>query len=197
MSGSFGSKCPGGRPQGHRDWSERQARRPRVPGRAPTTGTKGNAVDLLDERSEEVLTGAECRWLLAGADMGRVCFTAQALPAILPVRFAIQAGRVVLPAIAGGRLASACRAAVVAFQVDSCDATGAWAVTVVGPCRVVTDPEETARLDRLELRPWSAAGRRCYVVVEMVQVSGWRAHAGPAQHGDLRLAGHGEVRATA
>lgn len=165
--------------------------------------TKGAAVDLAvnlaEDRPEdvEILTERECLWLLAQVEVGRLGFTAQAMPAILPVRFAVHAGRLIIPALTGGRLATACRGAVVAFEVDACDGAGAWAVTVVGPCRVVTDPEETSDLDRFGLYPWSAAGGRCYVVLEMTRVTGWRAQSASGHAGDLRLARDEVARATA
>jgi hypothetical protein len=58
-------------------------------------------VRLAEDRPEdvEVLTEDECRWLLARAHVGWVGFTVQALPAIVPVRFAVDAGRVVIPVL--------------------------------------------------------------------------------------------------
>ncbi|WP_176449837.1 pyridoxamine 5'-phosphate oxidase family protein [Geodermatophilus saharensis] len=126
-------------------------------------------------RTWEVLTESECRTLLAGAAVGRLGFTTGALPAITPVPFAVRHGRVVIPALPGSREASACRRAVVAFEVDSVDRGdgSAWAVTVVGHARVVTGSDEIAALDDLGLRLW--AGRSgCYIVVETSQVTGWR-----------------------
>lgn len=156
------------------------------------------AGNLVDEPEDvEILTERECRWLLTQADVGRLAFTTQAMPAILPVHFTVQGDRVIVPALSGGRLATACRGAVVAFEVDSCEGAAGWAVTVVGPCRVVTDPRETSDLDRLGLHPWSAAGSRCYVVLEMTRVTGWRAHGGSAQTRDLQLAGAEAARASA
>jgi hypothetical protein len=104
---------------------------------------------------------------------------------------------VVIPVLPDGRLETACRGSVVAFEVDSCDRAGAWAVTIVGPCRVVTDLDETAALDRLGLEPWSVAESRCYVVVEMSRVTGWRAQPRAARSGDLRCADNDGARATA
>ncbi|MGY1781964.1 pyridoxamine 5'-phosphate oxidase family protein [Geodermatophilus sp. SYSU D01036] len=128
-----------------------------------------------DPEGVEVLTETECRTLLAGAAIGRLGFTTGALPAITPVPFTVHHGRVVIPALPGGREASACRGAVVAFEVDSVDRAdgSAWAVTAVGHARVVTGIDEIAALDDLGPQRW--AGRSgCYIVVEASQVTGWR-----------------------
>jgi hypothetical protein len=128
-----------------------------------------------DLEGVEVLTETESRTLLAGAAIGRLGFTTGALPAITPVPFAVHHGRIVIPALPGGREAAACRGAVVAFEVDSVDrGSGSdWAVTAVGPARVVTDVHEITALDELGLKGW-AARSGCYVVVETSQVTGWR-----------------------
>ena len=127
-----------------------------------------------------VLTEGQCRALLAGAAVGRVGFTADALPVIAPVPFTVHQGRVVVPVPLDGQLASACRGAVVAFEVDSVDrADGSvWAVSVVGHSRVLTAPEETAELDALGLHPWGIVRGGCYVVVDTCHVTGWRVHDG-------------------
>lgn len=124
----------------------------------------------------EILDQAECRRLMAGAKVGRIGFTARAMPAIQPVQVAVHAGRVVVPVRPGGRLATACRGAVVVVQAD-CTAPSSgstWSVEVVGTARVVTDRGEVAALDRLGLQTWTAAGDRCYVTVAMEAITGWR-----------------------
>ena len=125
-----------------------------------------------DPEGVEVLTESECRTLLASAAIGRLGFTTGALPAITPVPFAVHHGQVVIPALPGGREAAACRGAVVAFEVDCVDRGGsAWAVTAVGPSRVVTGVDEITALDGLGVEGW-APRSGCYVVVETSQVTG-------------------------
>jgi hypothetical protein len=154
-----------------------------------------------DQHSDgvEVLTAAECRMLLAGAAVGRIGFTTRAMPAIMPVPFAMREGEVVVPAVSGGQLASACRDAVVAFEVDSCEVAGttAWAVTVVGHSRVVTAADEVAALDRLGLAAWAPPVQDCYIAVQAGRVTGWRVSR-PDSHQDIRAASAGdEARASA
>ena len=87
----------------------------------------------------EVLSEEECHRLLATVTVGRISFTAGALPAIQPVPFALDGGEVLIPTVPDSEIATASRAAVVAFEVDEYDPrtrTG-WSVIVVGPSRVL------------------------------------------------------------
>lgn len=123
----------------------------------------------------EVLDEEECRVLLGTAATGRLGFTAGALPDILPVPFVVCDGRAVIPARRGSPVVSAVRGAVVALQVDSYDAvtrTG-WSVTVIGPTRLVIDPEEVAAL-RPHFSSHPPATDRCYIAVVPGLLRGWR-----------------------
>jgi hypothetical protein len=128
-----------------------------------------------EDRLLEVLDEAVCRQLLATALAGRLGFTDGALPAILPVPYALQDGKVVIPAHRGSPVVAALRGAVVAFAVDSYDVetrTG-WSVTVVGPTLLVSHPEEVATLHaRFAAHP--PATDRCYVAVLLGLLRGWR-----------------------
>lgn len=128
-----------------------------------------------EDRVLEVLDEAACRRLLGTAPSGRLGFTDGALPAILPVPFALEDGRVVVPTRLSSAVLSAVRGAVVAFAVDSYDAetrTG-WGVTVVGPTRVVSRPEEVATL-HLRFPSHPHAADRCYIAVLLGLLKGWR-----------------------
>lgn len=78
--------------------------------------------------------------------VGRIVFTDQALPAILPVNFSVWDGSVLIRTGAGSKLAAATGNAVVAFEVDEIDQdTGkGWGVVVVGRSGLVDHPEEVA-----------------------------------------------------
>ncbi|MFE6872131.1 pyridoxamine 5'-phosphate oxidase family protein [Kitasatospora sp. NPDC057692] len=73
--------------------------------------------------------------LLGRSGVGRVVYTVGALPAVLPVRFRLDAlGGVLLSTAADSELARAVDGAVIAFEadeVDDTDGTG-WCVTVLG-----------------------------------------------------------------
>ena len=129
-----------------------------------------------EDRLFEVLAEAECRQLLDRAGIGRLGFTDGALPAILPVAFAVRDGHVMIPARRGSAVVSAVRGAVVAFEVDSYDgATGTgWSVTVVGPTRLISSPGIVAALEESRSSPRPPAPDRCYIAVQFGLLRGWR-----------------------
>jgi hypothetical protein len=120
---------------------------------------------------------AECRRLLATASVGRISFTHGALPAIVPVAFALHQDHVLVPAARGSPMVSAVRGAVVAFGVDSFDPrteTG-WSVTVVGPSRVLVDLDPLVGVAAADLPGgWTGPGR-CLIVVQVGLLRGWSA----------------------
>jgi hypothetical protein len=132
-------------------------------------------------RQLEILDEAECRRLLASAVLGRLAYTEGALPAIQPVHFAVAGDQVIIPTRVGSKVAAASRGAVVAFEVDDYDASGrtGWNVTVIGPSRLVRDPDEVRVLDRLGARAWAPPDRPCYVAVRIAILRGRRLVPGP------------------
>lgn len=60
----------------------------------------------------------------------------------------------------------------VAVQVDQAQGGEAWSVIVRGTARHLTDPEETARVDELPLRPWVDTTKLEYVEVVPTKVTG-------------------------
>lgn len=128
-----------------------------------------------EDRLTEVLDEAACRQLLGTTVTGRLGFTDGALPAILPVPFAVEQGHVVIPALRGSAVVSAVRGAVVVFEVGSWDAatrTG-WSVTVVGPTRLVNHPKALAAL-QLRFTSHPPSIDRCYIAVLGRRLTGWR-----------------------
>ncbi|MGH3328323.1 MAG: pyridoxamine 5'-phosphate oxidase family protein [Streptomycetales bacterium] len=99
----------------------------------------------------EELSRDESLRLLASVPVGRVVFTARALPAIRPVNFALEDGEVVFRTGIGSKMMAALREPVLTFEADEFDAatrTG-WSVVVTGPARRVRDPGEIERVSRL------------------------------------------------
>lgn len=124
-----------------------------------------------------MLSREESLDLLASVPVGRVVYTDRALPAILPVNFALDADEtVVFRTGAGSKLAAATREAVVAFEADSFNtATKAgWSVVAVGRSRVVEDPAEIERLGKLNIGTWVKTDPEHFVKIELYQVSGRR-----------------------
>jgi hypothetical protein len=136
---------------------------------------------VTEDRRQEVLDEAECLALLGTASIGRVAFTAGALPAVQPVAFTVHRGEVLIPTQPGSEVAVASRGAVVAFEVDELDLidrTG-WTVTIVGPSRLIVDPGTVSALDDLGTRPWVPAATHCYVAVHIRLVGGRRVRRCP------------------
>ncbi|MCU1613172.1 MAG: pyridoxamine 5-phosphate oxidase-related FMN-binding protein [Frankiales bacterium] len=137
-----------------------------VPGRELLATERERLLDLLDE--------ADCRRLLATAIMGRIAFTEGAMPAIQPVSFALRGEDVLIPTGLGSKMAAGSRGAVLAFEVDDYDLverTG-WNVTVIGPSRLISDPDQVRTLDALGVRPWAPAFTHCYIALRMAVVRG-------------------------
>ncbi|WP_230420634.1 pyridoxamine 5'-phosphate oxidase family protein [Actinomadura soli] len=115
--------------------------------------------------------------------VGRIVFTEQALPAVMPVGFVLDRGDVVLCVPPGsGRLAAAARDTIVAFEADDLDATGpaGWSVTVVGRARIVQDPGDRARD---ALRAWKHGSSPEFVRISCQRVAGVRVGPTPTVDG--------------
>src|SRR3954470_20779875 len=123
------------------------------------------------------LAETECLRLLASTSVGRVGVTIDALPAVLPVNYAMHGGAVVFRTVAGTKLDAATANAVVAFEVDSgADRhDGAWSVLVRGVAREVSDPAELSAARSLPIRSWAFDGEADhYVRVEPTLITGRR-----------------------
>jgi len=102
-----------------------------------------------EERSLEKLSKSDAVALLSTLSVGRVVFTVGALPAIVPVAFAVHDDAVVMRTSLGSRLARAAPGGVLAFEVDEVDPTTrtGWSVVVTGVARVVADHAGRAAID--------------------------------------------------
>jgi nitroimidazol reductase NimA-like FMN-containing flavoprotein (pyridoxamine 5'-phosphate oxidase superfamily) len=102
-----------------------------------------------EERSLETLSKRDAVALLSTVSVGRVVFTVGALPAIVPVAFAVHGDAIVMRTSPESRLARAAPGGVLAFEVDDVDPatrTG-WSVVVTGLASIVSDPAERAIID--------------------------------------------------
>jgi hypothetical protein len=129
------------------------------------TDTDGAGLLILDRE--------QCLSLLAPGGLGRIAINVGALPAILPVRFALEGDRIVLCVAAGGTLDRATQGAVVAFEADESNADGEWSVMVTGIARVLTLASELTRAEALALPHWSNHGNR-FVAISTDHISGRR-----------------------
>ncbi len=110
------------------------------------------------------LSRAECLAHLATVSVGRLGLSIRALPAILPVNFALHDEDVVLRTVPGTKLDAATAQAVVAFEADAHDPDGAWgwSVLVQGVAREITAPDELAAARALRLQAWAFPAGEAY-----------------------------------
>ncbi|MGZ4435308.1 MAG: pyridoxamine 5'-phosphate oxidase family protein [Trebonia sp.] len=133
-----------------------------------------------EERSLIALPQRDCVELLAGAQVGRVVFTERALPAVLPITFAIYDDALVF-CTGDTRLAAAAGRGVLAFEADEIDPASrtGWSVVVTGIAEVVTDPLERARIHTI-VQPWAPGHRDVFIRLPLTVVTGRRILASPA-----------------
>jgi nitroimidazol reductase NimA-like FMN-containing flavoprotein (pyridoxamine 5'-phosphate oxidase superfamily) len=130
---------------------------------------------MQDTAGLEVLGRDECLDLLRTVPFGRIVFTDQAMPAVLPVNFSLWDGALLIRTGAGSKLAAATRNAVVAFETDDVDAKLGigWSVVVVGRSRVVDHPAELVEAAEIAPRSW-VSGRDHLIRIGVGMVTGRR-----------------------
>ncbi|MFF3942929.1 pyridoxamine 5'-phosphate oxidase family protein [Streptomyces phaeofaciens] len=117
----------------------------------------------------------ECLRRLPTVPVGRIVYTRQALPAVLPVNFCLDGdGAVLVRTADSSELVSAIDGAVVAFEADEIDAAAhsGWSVVVMGSATLVRDPAEHARLLRTGPRSWAPAPQEVFLRIDPEVVSG-------------------------
>ena len=133
----------------------------------------------MTERTELIgLTRVDCLQLLAAGGLGRVVFTASAMPAVQPVRYVLRGDEVVFQVVDGGPLSMATQHAVVGFQVDDIDPVThlGWSVLGVGQAYEITDTDR---------RSVTAAGPASHTVaVPLQELTGQRVQLGGAAAGE-------------
>ena len=122
------------------------------------------------------LDRAESLRLLAGAQVGRLIFTVNALPAVRLMNFAVAEGLIVMRTAADTTVARKLDDAIVAFEADDLDAatSSGWSVVVTGRATRVTDPELMARYQEVPLMPWAPGERDQIVTITTEVVEGRR-----------------------
>jgi len=115
--------------------------------------------------------------LLGSVPLGRIVFTARALPAVRPVRHLVAGAHVIVATDRGVAIAPAPRAetgTVVAYQADAIDPACnlGWSVTVVGVAHQVGGP--AADVFRRELHYWADGGNDQIISISPGIVTGFR-----------------------
>lgn len=128
-------------------------------------------------RTTVELDRAEALVLLGSVNMGRIVFTRDALPAIRPVNPALIDGQLVIRTHEGAALAGAIdgTGTVVAYEADMIDQEThlGWSVIVTGFARLVTDPVQLARYEKL-VAPWVSRTMEHAVLIRLDMVNGLR-----------------------
>ena len=101
------------------------------------------------------LDRAECLRLLSRAVVGRMVFTDGALPAVVPVTFAVDGEHIVCRTSRSSRLARAADGGVLALQADQIEVPtrSGWSVVGTGVARVLYGTAELRRIAAM-VDPW-------------------------------------------
>jgi nitroimidazol reductase NimA-like FMN-containing flavoprotein (pyridoxamine 5'-phosphate oxidase superfamily) len=130
---------------------------------------------MLQSDTFRALDRQECMRLLAKVPVGRVVYTRQALPAVLPINFSLDTNSsVVLRTSPQSDLVRAIDGVVVAFEADEFDAEtrSGWSVVVTGRATVVTDPGENERLSQAGPVSWMPLRDPVFVRIESEMITG-------------------------
>ncbi|MET8565116.1 pyridoxamine 5'-phosphate oxidase family protein [Streptomyces flaveolus] len=117
----------------------------------------------------------ECLRLLAKVPVGRIVYTRQALPAVLPVNFGLDTdSSVLVRTSATSDLVRAVDGVVVAFEADDFNTAehSGWSVVVTGRATAVTDPAEHERLSRTGPLSWVVTQDWIFLRIEAEMVTG-------------------------
>ena len=134
---------------------------------------------MTDERRRLTELGpGESMRLLGSVSLGRIVFTARALPAIRPASHLVQDDHVIVRADRGVAITSALmaeRGTVVAYEADAIDPVDhlGWSVTLVGAAHQVSDPL-AADAFRQALRHWAGSANDQVISISPSLVTGFR-----------------------
>ncbi|HEX7661194.1 MAG TPA: pyridoxamine 5'-phosphate oxidase family protein [Pseudonocardiaceae bacterium] len=121
------------------------------------------------------LRAAESLRLLASLSVGRIAFTADALPQIRVVNHVVDNGDVIIRSHVGAAIISTNRQ-VVCYEADAVDpeTRAGWSVIVTGIAQVIDNPSEIARYEG-RVEPWLEDVPMDYVIrIRPEIVTGYR-----------------------
>jgi pyridoxamine 5'-phosphate oxidase-like protein len=141
-----------------------------------------NGFPVKDEFREfrrlEDLTPLQSMRLLGSVSLGRIVFTARALPAIRPVNHLVDGDYIIIRTDLSARITSELQpeaGSVVAYEADAIDPAErlGWSVIVVGVARRVTDVDKAAAYRRV-LQPWVSGVMDQVIAIHTDIVTGFR-----------------------
>ncbi|KUN88555.1 XRE family transcriptional regulator [Streptomyces bungoensis] len=118
----------------------------------------------------------ECRALLSTHGVGRVAVSTPQGPAVVPVNYEV-VDTAIAYRTAPDSVPAAAVGTEVAFEVDHVDEamSRGWSVLVVGPARVVTEPDVVRRLtEQAHTQPWAGGPREMWVSIHPTRITGRR-----------------------
>ncbi|MFD0033074.1 pyridoxamine 5'-phosphate oxidase family protein [Streptomyces sp. NPDC055059] len=144
---------------------------------------RGAGVDLPPGQGQALLhpqlkdlSPEECRDLLSTHGVGRVAVSTPDGPAVVPVNYEFVDDAIAFRTAPDSAPARAVGSEV-AFEVDHVDdaMSQGWSVLVVGPARVVTEPDAVRELvDRAHTTPWPGGEREMWASIEPKRYTGRR-----------------------
>ncbi|WP_438297027.1 pyridoxamine 5'-phosphate oxidase family protein [Streptomyces sp. HUAS TT7] len=144
---------------------------------------RGGGIDLPPGQGQALLHPQlrdlgpdECRARLSTHGVGRIAVSTPDGPAVIPVNYEVIDGAIAFRTAPGTGPAAAAGSEV-AFEVDHVDEamSQGWSVLVVGPARVVTEPDEVQRLaERAHTMPWAGGEREMWVSIQPARLTGRR-----------------------
>lgn len=131
----------------------------------------------MDRRGLIVMTLDECERLLSEQEIGRVAVVTAGEPLVLPVLYSYARGSVVFRTAAGEKLDAAWQNAAAAFEIDGWDTSShtGWSVLLRGQAEAVTQQDEIADLEQLELDEWIPSEQpTTWVRIRSLEITGRR-----------------------
>lgn len=128
----------------------------------------------------EELDAAECRRLLESATVGRLGYTSEQGPRIIPVNYAVRLDSVAFRTGQQTEVARLALGRVVAFEVDQVDdfLRSGWSVLIVGKLAEMS-PSAVRMLNVTQTPvPWAGGDRTLFCEIPLTEVSGRRIHPG-------------------
>lgn len=131
------------------------------------------AIDITSRMG--VIDDERCVELMSSTPIGRIAFTVDGHPMVVPVNFKWHEGGIVFRTLEGQKLDAATEGQTVCFEVDHWDATdeSGWSIAIIGKAREVTNFAEREQLEDIGLIPWAKEKwRPTWVRIEADRVDG-------------------------
>lgn len=124
----------------------------------------------------EELSGSECLRLLTTQSIGRIGFSYDGHPMVLPVQYAYRDGEIIVRTAYGSSFDRAVRGIEVAFEIDAVDPGyhAGWSVIARGVAEGLDDREAALFAKESALRPWALDQPPGWVRILVAEVTGRR-----------------------